>query len=82
MEKHRKESGKMKHIITDTRDINGDGANVFMKDDKFVVEITDDAGMSGGVWFMDINMLIDEIGKYRIKQLSLTSKNNNAILNM
>lgn len=59
----------MKHIITDTRNANGDGANVFIKDDKIVVEIIDDAGMSGGTWFMDLNMLIDEIQAYRIKQL-------------
>lgn len=59
----------MKHVITDSRDVNGDGANVFMKDDKLVVEITDDAGMSGGTWFMNINMLIGEIERYRIKQL-------------
>lgn len=59
----------MKHVITDTRNTNGDGANVFIKDDKLCVEITDDAGMSGGAWFMDLNMLIGEIQAYRVKQL-------------
>lgn len=59
----------MKHVITDTRNTNGDGANVFIKNDQLVVEITDDAGMSGGAWFMDLNMLIDEIQRYRFKQL-------------
>lgn len=59
----------MKHVIMDARDVNGDGANVFIKDDKICVEITDDAGMSGGAWFMDLNMLIDEIQRYRFKQL-------------
>lgn len=59
----------MKHIITDTRNASGDGANVFIKNDQLVVEITDDAGMSGGAWFMDLNMLIDEIQAYRVKQM-------------
>ena len=59
----------MKHVITDTRNTNGDGANVFIKNDQLVVEITDDAGMSGGTWFMNLNMLIDEIQAYRTKQL-------------
>lgn len=60
----------MKHVITDTRDVNGDGANVFIKDNQLVVEITDDAGMSGGAWFMKVNDLIDEIQRYREKQLT------------
>ena len=59
----------MKHVITDTRNTNGAGANVFIKNDQLVVEITDDAGMSGGTWFMNLNMLIDEIQAYRTKQL-------------
>lgn len=59
----------MKHVIADTRNTNGDGANVFIKNDQLVVEITDDAGMSGGAWFMDLNMLIDEIQRYRFEQL-------------
>ena len=66
----------MKHIITDTRNATGDGANVFIKNDQLVVEITDDAGMSGGTWFMDLNMLIDEIGKYRFKQLHVVQDIN------
>lgn len=58
----------MKHVIMDSRDVNGDGVNVFIKDDKLCVEITDDAGMSGGAWFMEVNGLIDEIQRYRGKQ--------------
>lgn len=69
MEKHRKESGKMKHIITDTMDNMQNGVRVVLEDDKIVVEISDECGYAGGTWFMDIDMLIDEIGKYRIKQL-------------
>lgn len=58
----------MKHVIMDSRDVNGDGVNVFIKDDKFCVEITDDAGMSGGAWFTEVDIVIDEIEKYRCKR--------------
>lgn len=55
----------MKHVIMDTRDVNGDGANVFIKNDQLVVEITDDAGMSGGTWFCDIELLRYHIERYK-----------------
>lgn len=68
------------YVISEDRDYKeGNGIKAYIKDGKFICDVSDECGNAGGEWFCDIELLRYHIERYK---QGLTKKNNNGILNM
>ena len=54
------------YVISEDRDYKeGNGIKAYIKDGKFICEVSDGGGDYGGTWFCDIELLRYHIERYK-----------------